>query len=305
METNIEIKLGGLFDGEYVKDDPFIQKIKDQFLSDTSKYIETGKSDEWFCSDIFRDFQYRNKNDIKDLSWIRTKDTFRFYYQDFPDNHIGNRELIHSLYIGCEDITMEFYDKINLRYKEPQKYKPSLERLKLKIQNRDKFMKLVKMINIDIDEELKELRNWEPEMIEYLDDKKLIHVSEFELDDLLGCGSVNLLEKYYDTETFHTIGLEELELVLSRYHLNVIKWLVKKNVKLNMFHDEYEFEQIERFMEKAYTVEMTKFITYMLLEIKPFLEFIPEYIDSMDEKEFGINSETRKFLAQFYNMFID
>lgn len=93
------VKLGGLFDGEYVKDDPYVASIKEQFLANPNKLIETDKPDAWFCSDIFSDYQYKNRKKPAGLRFIRSADTFKFYRARNPEL-VSNDIMV--LMIHCE-----------------------------------------------------------------------------------------------------------------------------------------------------------------------------------------------------------
>lgn len=160
-EIKNEFKLGGLFDGNISKDDLFIQEIRIRFLTDTNKYLTIDKPDDWFCSQVFNDYQYRNKNQIKDLSWIRHPDTFKFY---FNVTNVTNENLVYALYLELYELADEFY---TILIEKNSDYKPELFKVDIEIQSQNNFINTLLKYNIDLDKELLDLKKWSSTMLDY------------------------------------------------------------------------------------------------------------------------------------------
>lgn len=103
--------LGGLFTNTLDRENDFIQQIKAQFLADPNKLVKCDKPDSYFCSDVFEDYQRKNRLGINGLRFIKHANTFKFWHRRNSDK-FSNDIFIMALYSECYDIAEEVYNKI-------------------------------------------------------------------------------------------------------------------------------------------------------------------------------------------------
>lgn len=102
--------LGGVFDSPLHSDDKFVKDIKNQFLKNPHELIECDKPDKWFGSDIFEDIQFRNRYDLPGIQFIRSQDTFLFWFHRVK--FVSFDLLVMAIYNECYEIADKIYNKM-------------------------------------------------------------------------------------------------------------------------------------------------------------------------------------------------
>ncbi len=140
--------LGGLFTNTLDRENDFIQQIKTQFLADPNKLVKCDKPDSYFCSDVFEDYQRKNRLGINGLRFIKHANTFKFWHRRNPDK-FSNDIFIMALYSECYDIAEEVYNKIKRLNPD---YKPVGLCYTSEIKDVELFAQKIKHYKIDLDD---------------------------------------------------------------------------------------------------------------------------------------------------------
>lgn len=192
---NITISLGGLFDGEVSKNDPYIKGIKRQFLKNPNKLIKTDKPDEWYLSDIFIDYQHKNRNpkkysenidryyekyyddiydeicyreskyEIINLSWIQNPETFKFYY-NLNKSKIINEMIVYALHFELYDIADECYKVLG---------EVKFFRVNIKVKNVKNFIEKLSKYVDNVEEVINTLCYWNTDLLDAFSNKCLLN----------------------------------------------------------------------------------------------------------------------------------
>lgn len=302
-EIKQEFKLGGLFDGDISKDDPFIQKIKHQFLTNPNIYIETEKPDDWFCSDIFTDYQYRNKNNISDLSWIRHSDTFKYYFRVIIPT---NENLVYSMYLELYDLVDEFYDSL---IKRDPNYKPTLFRVDIDVKDKKKFVEMLPKYNIDITDYAPILKKWNLNMLIYFFRETLIYErQEYAISDVALSGDASLIRGYLET-MYRNIDskcksktLRDMKPVIKQGSATIFKEMYDYQVPIdnkNNRPDAYCTTDIYELLNDIPTPQMFVTLYELMIDKRKFLKDVKNALQHPDLK---ISEEFKKYITIFLEM---